>query len=164
MRCTAEKFSEKIVAIYTASVFDVIDQAKLEPNNNYIYYIDPPYVSKGQTLYPHNFKREEHLRLKNCLQDFQVPWILSYHDHQLIRKMYLFDPILQHISLDVMWVADRAKTGKELLISNLANFAREENNYADETRIAHLNSVSNEMDLHVLLSKTPQEMPLVCQE
>ncbi|GCE16988.1 hypothetical protein KDK_07880 [Dictyobacter kobayashii] len=78
--------------------------------------------------------------------------------------MYLFDPILQHISLDVMWVADRAKTGKELLISNLANFAREENNYADETRIAHLNSVSNEMDLHVLLSKTPQEMPLVCQE
>ena len=51
----------------TASVFDVLEQAKGDEQRDQVYYIDPPYVQKGDSLYPHYFKKEEHLRLKHLL-------------------------------------------------------------------------------------------------
>ena len=116
----AEKFAGR-VEVREASVFDVLDQAREENHSDRVYYIDPPYVKKGQRLYPHNFKKEEHQKLRDSLTDLALPWILSYHDHDLIHELYLSDTKLERLSLDVIWVADRAQHGKELLISNLHN-------------------------------------------
>jgi len=118
IRRTANKFSGKILEVRTASVFDIIAQEKLEKHKGYIFYIDPPYVAIGQKLYPFNFRTEQHRSLKTALENFQEPWILSYHDHHLIKNLYLEDENLQHIALDVKWVADEPKIGTELLISN----------------------------------------------
>jgi DNA adenine methylase len=116
----AEKFAGK-VEVQEASVFDVLDLVREENQIDRIYYIDPPYVKKGQRLYPFNFKKEQHQQLRDSLTDLRVPWILSYHDNDLIHELYLNDPKLERLSLDVIWVADGAQRGTELLISNLHN-------------------------------------------
>lgn len=120
IRYLAEKFAGK-VEVQEASVFDVLDQVKDENRTDRIYYIDPPYVKKGQRLYPYNFKKQQHQQLRDSLIDLRVPWLLSYHDHDLIQELYLNNPNLERRSLDVLWVADRAHTGTEFLISNLHN-------------------------------------------
>jgi DNA adenine methylase len=115
----AGKFAGK-VEVREASVFDVLDQAREENHSDRVYYIDPPYVKKGMRLYPHKFEREEHQKLRDSLTDLRIPWILSYHDHDLIHELYLNDSRLERLSLDVIW-AHGAQPGRELLISNLQN-------------------------------------------
>ena len=117
IRWIADQFASKVQVLPPVSVFDILEQAKSEEHDDRVYYIDPPYISIH--LYPHNFKQAEHEQLKASLEGFRKPWILSYHEHPQVLKMYASNTSLEHASLDVLWVADRAKAGKELLINNL---------------------------------------------
>ncbi len=115
----ADQFASKVQVLPPVSVFDILEQAKSEEYEDRVYYIDPPYVSIH--LYPHNFRKAEHQKLKASLEEFRKPWILSYHEHPQILQMYGSNTSLEHSSLNVLWVAERAKTGKELLINNLSS-------------------------------------------
>ena len=121
IKLVAELFSDKVQEVREDSVFDVLEQARLDEHEDQVYYVDPPYVRKGLKLYPHNFKVAEHKRLNTCLEQLKQPWILSYHDHKLIQKLYLKNSSYDSQTFDVLWVADRAKRGTELPITNLSS-------------------------------------------
>lgn len=80
-------------------------------------YVDPPYYKKGKKLYRYWHNRYQHERLANMLLQSQVPWLVSYDDHEDIRKLYQTSAILRRTYVD--YVARYRKKEPELLISNL---------------------------------------------
>ena len=58
-------------------------------------FIDPPYVQKGEQLYQHAFKEEQHIELAQLLNGLNTSTgsshiIVTYDDDPLIREIYLF--------------------------------------------------------------------------
>lgn len=52
-------------------------------------YLDPPYVTNGQRLYLNAYTSKDHARLARYLRSqTRLPWIMSYDDNALIRKLY----------------------------------------------------------------------------
>ena len=55
-----------------------------------LFYLDPLYIG-GEKYYKRsavNFKMEDHLRLAELLKRLKGKFILSYHDHEFVRKTY----------------------------------------------------------------------------
>ena len=51
-------------------------------------YLDPPYYEKGPQLYRYSMDEEDHRVLAMQLRECKAQWILSYDDHQEIRRLY----------------------------------------------------------------------------
>jgi DNA adenine methylase len=60
---------------------------KMPPHS--VVYIDPPYVTNGYKLYRYHFKKADHERLAEAVNDLRVPWLMSYDNHSLIRGLYI---------------------------------------------------------------------------
>ena len=56
--------------------------------NDSLIYLDPPYYVKGNELYQHGFKKEDHYRLAELLRNSNHSWVLSYDDCVEIRDIY----------------------------------------------------------------------------
>jgi DNA adenine methylase len=54
-----------------------------------VVYIDPPYVTNGHKLYRYYFNKAEHEKLADAVSDLRVPWLMSYDNHDLIRRLYI---------------------------------------------------------------------------
>jgi len=50
--------------------------------------LDPPYVGRGQESYTHAFGVDQHQALAEALAETDKPWLLTYDDHPLVRKLY----------------------------------------------------------------------------
>lgn len=57
------------------------------PENSFIY-LDPPYYDKGPQLYRYAMDGEDHALLALLLRDCRADWVLSYDDHEEIRRLY----------------------------------------------------------------------------
>lgn len=57
------------------------------PENCFVY-LDPPYVEAGPALYKHSMDDAAHERLAECVRRLPCPWVLSYDDHPLVRRLY----------------------------------------------------------------------------
>ena len=51
-------------------------------------YIDPPYVANGHKLYRYSFSKRQHEKLAAAVSSLQVPWMLSYDNHKIVRDLY----------------------------------------------------------------------------
>lgn len=51
-------------------------------------FVDPPYVGVGDALYEHHFDDDQHRRLAKVLKGVKAKWMLTYNDHELVRKLY----------------------------------------------------------------------------
>jgi DNA adenine methylase len=51
------------------------------------FYCDPPYF-KAESYYDVSFGTADHERLNDCLNGIKGLFMLSYDDHEFIRKMY----------------------------------------------------------------------------
>lgn len=54
---------------------------------DYPTYLDPPFYTKGDTLYPEKMNHDEHANLANILTT-RKNWVLSYDDCPEIRTLY----------------------------------------------------------------------------
>ena len=68
--------------------------------------------------------------------------------------MYASNTSLEHASLDVLWVADRVKAGKELLINNLPSVR----NKQPLTATSHSLSQHTLFDTSVSVESTKEEL------
>lgn len=58
-------------------------------NPEILFYVDPPYVQMGKSLYLSAFGELDHTLLANCLnRRANANWILTYDDHPLIDALY----------------------------------------------------------------------------
>lgn len=51
-------------------------------------YLDPPYFTKGKQLYLHYFTYNEHIRLRNVIDNIKYDWIISYDNTPEIKEIY----------------------------------------------------------------------------
>jgi len=86
-----------------------------KPHSQHLVYLDPPYVTKAERLYPLYFEHSDHLRLANFLnKEARFPWIVSYDDVTPIRKLY----VSGRRSIAKSYCLHSARVGRELLISS----------------------------------------------
>ena len=60
-------------------------------------YLDPPYVKKGGSLYQNHYDAADHASIAQFLRtQMPHPWVVSYDDCALVKKLYQGLPQLSH--------------------------------------------------------------------
>jgi len=78
-------------------------------------YLDPPYVNNGQRLYMNAYKPEDHSELATYLDEQQtLPWIMSYDDSTLVRKLYAAHNISV---MPIRYTLQEKRSARELIIA-----------------------------------------------
>lgn len=85
-------------------------------SSNIIFYFDPPYFLKGESLYLNHYKKDDHkkvseeiAKIKNC------KWIVSYDSAPEIKKLY---KNFNKIEYSLYHSAYSARIGKEVIFSS----------------------------------------------
>jgi DNA adenine methylase len=82
-----QKMFEKITHVENMDFADVI--TKYDSPTTY-FYVDPPYYIVGEGVYysNHDFGRQDHKRLSNCLKSIKGRFSLSYYDFPLLSEWF----------------------------------------------------------------------------
>lgn len=95
VRFNRQRLSDRILELSKFhSKVTVGNQAWLEfcerfaQNERTLFYLDPPYYHKAEQLYGYVFDEDAHEALRNFLDGFDRPWLLSYDDAQEVRDLY----------------------------------------------------------------------------
>lgn len=86
--------------------------SKLRPAKSSLVYLDPPYVRAGPALYMNSYDRDDHAHVKAAVTRMGRTWIVSYDNHELVRKLYR-DYRVRRIEL--LHTARTARYGREVL-------------------------------------------------
>lgn len=66
-------------------------------NARTLVYLDPPYYVKGKGLYHHYYRHDDHVRVRDALQNIiHQRWLVSYDDVPEIRSIYAGTPYLAY--------------------------------------------------------------------
>ncbi len=82
-----------------------------------LFYLDPPYY-ETEKYYDVSFTEQDHIRLRNALEDIKGKFILSYNESEYIRDLYSdfhIIPVERQHNLVSKSVSDKYK---ELIIKN----------------------------------------------
>lgn len=83
-------------------------------NKDTFFYVDPPYVKMGGSLYLNSFNEMDHTLLASCLERHRAEWwFLTYDDHELVRRLYA-DLTLGEYTLN--WSAHNQGKASELYV------------------------------------------------
>jgi DNA adenine methylase len=99
---------------YDASeLIDIVISKSKEEQDNSIFYFDPPYYLKAESLYMNHFKHHDHEKLSDKIKSIEsIHWIVSYDDNINIENLY-------HNELKVKYSfnhsAFESRDGKELI-------------------------------------------------
>ena len=80
-----------------------------------LYCIDPPYYSKGSSLYTNFYGPNEHERVSSTVLALRHPWIVTYDDVEEIRAIYRKR---RQFSLAINYSIQTKRVGSELLIAS----------------------------------------------
>lgn len=81
-----------------------------------LFFVDPPYLVKGKTLYLNALDEEYHIALADRLKSMtDAAWVLTYDDCPEIRRMYRGWATIRPFSL--RYAAAERRYGKEVLIA-----------------------------------------------
>jgi len=120
-RFNREKLVEKIYQLsqYKNRIL-VTNEDGLDLINNYLnkknvlIYLDPPYYEKGSTLYLNHYKKNDHEKLANKLnQNPNSFWLLTYDNKSEIKSLY---PLRRIVNFSLNYNAYKSRKGKEVMI------------------------------------------------
>jgi len=82
-------------------------------NQNTIFYFDPPYYSKGPSLYMNYYEKEDHEKVSKEIQKIQnAQWVVSYDNTPEIKKLYAGVKKKEYL---IYHTAYKTRVGKEIL-------------------------------------------------
>lgn len=84
-------------------------------STNTLFYLDPPYVQKGEVLYVHPFTPNDHARLARYLKTLTGKFVLSYDDDPTVRELYRDYKI---INASAIYSICTSRKNNELIITN----------------------------------------------
>ena len=78
------------IRVECMDAIDLIKKIEQEVNiANSIFYFDPPYYLKGESLYMNHYNGNDHAVLGDAIRSIKgIQWIVSYDDRLEIRKIY----------------------------------------------------------------------------
>ena len=77
--------------------------------------IDPPYFSKGSTLYTNHYSGDDHERVAQSILQLRSPWILTYDYCDEIQKLYASR---RQFQFSLNYSVQSKRVGSELLIAS----------------------------------------------
>ncbi|MBB3260369.1 DNA adenine methylase [Paraburkholderia bannensis] len=77
-----------------------------------LIYLDPPYFKKGPDLYLNAYSPQDHAKVREAVENIEVPWVVSYDDIPEIRKLYAG---VKTRGFDLLHNARTTRTGREVL-------------------------------------------------
>ena len=81
---------------------------------NTLIYLDPPYYEKGSELYLNSYKKTDHARISEVIQqEIKHKWVLSYDGVPDIVNLY---DKRRYFFYDLQYTAARVYKGKEIFI------------------------------------------------
>jgi DNA adenine methylase len=103
------------IRVLNLDATDLIDKIQEEDNRpGTIFYFDPPYYMKAESLYMNYYKDEHHRAISDKIKGIRnIHWMVSYDDHDFIRNLYPDYP-MKHYSFNHS--AFSSREGKEVLI------------------------------------------------
>ncbi|OCG39755.1 DNA adenine methylase [Gilliamella sp. Bif1-4] len=66
----------------------LLTQINKTNNKNVFIYLDPPYYVKGQGLYRNYYNHDDHVKIREILDDAQFHWLVSYDNNENIKEIY----------------------------------------------------------------------------
>lgn len=100
-----------LIEIYNLDALDFIDMLNDIQQPLFVNF-DPPYYNKGAELYTNFFNDNDHINLKNAIDNVRHPWITTYDNCNFISNLYA-EYRRQLITLT--YSAGKNKKGEELL-------------------------------------------------
>ncbi len=93
---------------------DLVRQIESDSENKEtIFYLDPPYYLKGESLYMNHYDKDDHVAVGEVIRKVKgIRWIVSYDDHAEIRKIYTGFRSKRH---QLLHTAHGPRIGKEIL-------------------------------------------------
>lgn len=81
---------KKDIRLYQKDAIKLIDQIQKESSNdNIIFYFDPPYYLKANSLYMNHYREEDHKEVSEKIKSINnIKWIVSYDNIPEIRSLY----------------------------------------------------------------------------
>lgn len=92
-----------------------------------LFYLDPPFYKKADSLYSYYFNERDHVALRDFLVGFDQRWILSYDFCPQVVSLYK-DGGFRASNVNLIYTASQKGQrglGKELIISNLPEMVSE---------------------------------------
>ncbi len=115
LRRRCEKVTEYRARVHVSGC-DGIEFIKGLAADSTLFFIDPPYFVKGQTLYLNALDEDYHVALSTQLKSMSgAAWVLTYDDCPEIRRLYRGWGTIRPFSL--RYVAAERRSGKEVLIT-----------------------------------------------
>ncbi|ANT65974.1 DNA adenine methylase [Prosthecochloris sp. CIB 2401] len=103
-------FRNRIIVSNKDGILFVKDLNELK--ENILIYLDPPYYEKGQGLYMNAYADEDHKQLSAYVTNMNTPWIISYDNHDFIKKLYSQNRKISH----QLSQSTSNRTGREIFI------------------------------------------------
>lgn len=81
---------KKYIRLYKKDAIKLIDKIEKESDkNNTIFYFDPPYFYKGDSLYMNHYNDLDHKIVSEKIQNIKsIKWIVSYDNVDEIKRLY----------------------------------------------------------------------------
>lgn len=101
------------IKFYNHDALDFIGLMDGELSENSFFYIDPPYFSKGQTLYTNSYQPSDHAEIACEINGLSRSWVMTYDNVEEIQRLY---PDRRKYVFDLNYSAANKRRGTELLI------------------------------------------------
>lgn len=83
-------------------------------DSNTVFYLDPPYYLKGQSLYMNYYEHKDHKEISDLVQSLKnVHWIVSYDNTDEIKELY--KNVNKKREYTLTHSAYKSKKGKEIM-------------------------------------------------
>jgi len=107
---------KKQIKLYNLDALDLVKHISSQTKSkNIIYYFDPPYYMKGQSLYMNSYGPEDHKKVSEKIKKIRnARWIVSYDNVREIQVLYRGDNIQKRNHL-LMHTAFEPREGQEVL-------------------------------------------------
>lgn len=79
----------KKIKLYNKDAIDLIDLIQKENDTNTVFYFDPPYYLKANSLYMNYYESSNHKIVSNKIKSIKnIKWIVSYDNVPEINELY----------------------------------------------------------------------------
>lgn len=76
------------IHVYNEDASELLKRVDQILPDNSLIYLDPPYYVKGQGLYRNFYTHNDHILIRETLDNVKTKWIVSYDDCLEIKKIY----------------------------------------------------------------------------
>lgn len=77
------------ISLYNLDAIELIDRIENSNIQNAIFYFDPPYYLKAESLYMNHYNDLNHTLVSDRIKKIKnSKWIVSYDDHEFIENLY----------------------------------------------------------------------------